>query len=162
MISGEIGRSNRRKPVKKHNSLSSRNSLWLSEIGFKTKFQVDTMIFQYCLTAVRTCCWVASFHWRTKHIEDISVGSAFLPIQTDGLRAGVPNPELFVLHLQLWIGKKDWGILLSIRNRSSRNLLSTNALQGELSAYSVFNEGMKSLPGELKASQFEAELRHKM
>lgn len=33
--------------------------------------------------------------------------------------------------------------------------------EGEMSAYSVFNKGVKSLPGQLKASQFEQELMHR-
>jgi len=38
--------------------------------------------------------------------------------------------------------------------------LGTKA-QGEISAYSVFNKGVKSLPGQLSASQFEDEMMHK-
>jgi hypothetical protein len=39
--------------------------------------------------------------------------------------------------------------------------LTLNRELNEPSAYNVFNKGLKSLPGQLQASQFENELMHK-
>mmetsp|Transcript_15787 Transcript_15787/g.23491 ORF Transcript_15787/g.23491 Transcript_15787/m.23491 type:complete len:202 (+) Transcript_15787:86-691(+) len=76
----------------------------------------------------------------------------------------VTYTKLFVWLLFWWVFSKfDFGVIFFIMSCISAMFLNLGSekRKGELSAYSVFNKGCRSLIGTLRAEQFESEIMHR-